>query len=98
MDRVPAISAPLVTPAPTGCRKRIEQPSRNLAQLIKEQRAPMPRCWMPSTLLAVCGRDSVPAVLDEMEVQMAEYEAPMLEVVGSVAELTLDEGSPEGDN
>ena len=29
---------------------------------------------------------------------MAEYEAPKLEVVGSLAELTLDEGSPEGDN
>ena len=29
---------------------------------------------------------------------MAEYEAPKLEVVGSLAELTLDEGSPRGDD
>ena len=29
---------------------------------------------------------------------MAEYEAPKLEVVGSLAELTLGKGSPEGDD
>jgi len=53
----------------------------------------MPRCCMPSTLLAVCGRDSVPAVLAIWEVPMAEHGAPKLEVVGSLTELTLDDGS-----
>ena len=42
------------------------------------------------------GGGRVRLVLDEMEVQMAEYEAPKLEVVGSLVELTLDPGSPIG--
>ena len=45
---------------------------------------------------AVCGSDMLHAVLATWEVQMAEYEAPKLEVIGSLAELTLDPGSPIG--
>ena len=61
------------------------------------QRAPNERVRY-STLLAVCGRDSVPAVLAIWEVRMAEYEAPKLEVVGSLVELTLEDGSLIGKN
>ena len=39
------------------------------------------------------GGGRVHTVLDEMEVLMAEYEAPRLEVVGSLVELTLADGS-----